>query len=225
MEKIILLFLFTYPGSFAEFTYSHFAKDRVFYREPDTIFRTARGFFLSAIITYLCLVIYGKIIGASVDLPGVIKHLSVGKYLFPYALGTLIASILAGVLWYAGACAVEALQNRYRAKHDKPRAGRSKQVWMAMIADPNTPQTDYAVEIRKNGQLVRCGLAYHMPDDLRVDTGFALVHCATVAEYIDNAEYDLIGPPLIHYIDLEHDAEIILRDATKLCDWLEGKAK
>lgn len=225
MEKIILLFLFTYPGSFAEFTYSHFAKDRVFYREPDTIFRTARGFFLSAIITYLCLVIYGKIIGAPVDLPGVIKHLSVGKYLFPYALGTLIASILAGVLWYAGACVVEALQNRYRAKHDKPRAGRSKQVWMAMIADPDTPQTDYAVEIRKGGKRVRCGLVYHMPDDLRVDTGFALMHCDMVEEYIDKPDYDLIGPPLIHYIDLDHDAEIIIRNAKEMYNLLEKRDK
>ncbi|MBR3740228.1 MAG: hypothetical protein IKN04_07155 [Clostridia bacterium] len=225
MENIIIAILFTYPGAFAEFVYTYFAKDRDFYKKPEEYFRIARVFFLSAFITLLSLLLIGFMTGRQLTVENAAAFLGKGNNALFYTFISCAISAAIGFTWFAARVGLEKAENRRNTKHGKAMNGPRKQVWMSMMEDPDTPQTGYVIEIRKNGELAQCGLAYHVPDDLREDTGFALMHCGLVKEYMDNPEYDLISAPLVSYIDLDHGAEIIIRDGTKFSKWLAGELK
>lgn len=225
MENIILLILFTYPGAFVEFTYHHFAKDMPFYHEPETYFRTARIFFISALMTLGCLTLFGAIYHGPLNLSNAVMFLSKDNYAIYFAIVSCAASIAVGLLWFGAAFLIEWGKNIWRSKHNKARSGKRGQVWMSMMVDKDLPKQDYVIEIRKNGELVRCGLAKHVPDDLRKDTGFVLTQCEVVKKYLDHPDYDVISGPLISYLDIKDNTEIIIRDGSRLCDWLTGKLK
>lgn len=44
-----------------------------------------------------------------------------------------------------------------------------------------------------------------------------------VKQYMDDPEYDVISEPLVSYIDIKIDAEIIIRDAEAFSKWLAGE--
>lgn len=223
MENIIWLILFTYPGAFTEFTYHYFAKDRAFYREPEAYFRTARVFFLSALISLACLTLFGKIYHGPLDLSTAVMFLSKKNHAIYYALVSFVASVGVGAAWYGLNCLIEHIRNKGKIAQRKAPSGKKKQVWMSMMADPRTPQTDYVVEVWQHGKLVRRGLAMHMPDDLREDAGFALTHCDTVEEVLNTEDQDLISEPSVSYVDVKTETEIIIREANKYCEWIMGK--
>lgn len=225
MENIIVAILFTYPGAFAEFTYWSFAKDEPFYRKPESYFQTARIFFLSALITLASLAFFGWVSCPGLNLSNAITFLNHGNNALCYTLISCAISGATGFVWFATRIGLQEVGNWLKISQGKARIGPRKQVWMSMLADKNTPQMGYVIEIHKHGELKQCGLAYHVPDDLREDTGFALMHCDLVKKYMDNPEYDIISKPLVSYIDLEHDAEIIIRDGLKFSKWLAGELK
>lgn len=220
MENIIFLMLFTYPGAFAEFTYRHFAKDRAFYREPETSLRAARIFFLSALTTLICLLTVG---GWSAGLPGTIDSLKRGNNTFIYAFLSAGISLALGGEWYGLSCLWDKLYNRFAEARGEPRRSHNSQTWMSLMANKDVPQENISVEIWRDGKLAQCGLVLHCPDDLRTDTGFALCHCGKVRQCIEHPnEYDYLSSPLVSYVDLKSNTEIIIRDAKDLCQWLES---
>lgn len=223
MESIIWLILFTYPGAFAEFTYDHFAKDKPFYRKPESYFRTARVFFLSALISLGCLTLFGKIYHGPLELSTAVMFLSKSNYAIFYALASAAASIIVGAAWYGLSCIAERRRNAGNEARGKATSGKRSQVWMSMMVDDKVPSTDYVIEIWKDGRMVRRGLAMHVPDDLRDDTGFVLTHSDMVEEVLNTKDQDLISDPTVSYIDIHTGTEIILRDAKKYCDWITGK--
>lgn len=225
MENIILLILFTYPGAFVEFTYYFFAKDRDFYHQPESYFRTARIFFFSAIITLGCLWLFGEIYHGPLTLSNAIMFLSRDNNAIHFAIVSCAASALLGLAWFAGRSLIERIENCWNTAHGKARRGPRKQVWMSMMADPNTPKTDYVAELYHDGKLVRRGLVYHLTNDPQEDNAMALMHCELVEEVLNTENQDLIGEPIISYVDMGKNNEIILRDGTKFVAWLAGETK
>lgn len=219
MENIIFLMLFTYPGAFAEFTYRHFAKDRAFYREPETSLRAARIFFLSALTTLICLLIVG---GWSAGLPGTIEALKRGNNTFIYAFLSAGVSLDLGGAWYGLSCLWDKLYNRFAEARGEPRRSHNSQTWMSLMANKDVPQKECVFEIRKNGMRIHAGLPLHCPDDLREDSGIALCHCKTVENILDTPDQDLIEQPSAYYLDMRNNIEIIIRGAKKYYEWLES---
>ena len=222
MESIIVAILFTYPGAFVEFTYWKLAKDAVFYKKPEEYFRIARVFFFSAIVTLICLFLFSIIEHGELELSNAVHYLEQRNNAILYSLVSMTISCIVGAGWYGLACAWQSVQNKRNLKHGKAPAGKRSQVWMSMLADPDTPQMDYVLEIWKHGKLLKRGYIMHLPDDLREDTGFALMHCDIVEEVLNTPDQDLISDPLISYVDIATETEIIIRDAKKYLAWMRG---
>lgn len=223
MQDIIPLILFTYPGAFAEFTYWHFAKDKEFYKEPDAYFRAARVFFLSAVVTLVSLFASTLLYHTTIDLSTVVSFLNTGNHAIWYALISLCTSVLTGLGWFGCAYLWEKISNHFRLSRGKAPASERNHTWMSMLADPDTPQMDYVLEIKKHGQVMKRGFIMHMPNDIRKDTGFVLMHCDLVEEVLNTKDQDLISDPLISYVDIGTETEIVMRDAVKFGAWLLGK--
>jgi len=225
MENIIWLILFTYPGAFTEFTYFFLSKDRDFYHKPEAYFRTARIFFFSAIITLGCLRFFGAIHHGPLNLSNAVMFLSKDNYAIHFAIVSCVASIAFGFVWYKIRSRIERIQNQWNTKHGKARRGPRKQVWKSMLADPDTPQTDFVAEIYHDGKLIRRGLVYHMTNDPKEDNSIALIQCELVEEVLSTENQAAIGDPMISYVDMERNNEIILRDGTKFVEWLAGETE
>ena len=220
MENIIVAILFTYPGAFVEFTYWKLAKDAAFYKKPEEYFRIARVFFLSAIVTLFCLLLFGIIEHGQLELSNAVYYLEQRNNAIIYSIVSVVISCMVGFVWYGLSCLRQLIRNKWRLNHRKAPDGKCKQVWMSMLADPDVPKMDYVLEIWKHGKLMKRGYIMHLPDDLREDTGFVLMHCDLVEEVLNTPDQDLISDPLVSYVDIATETEIIIRDAKKYLAWV-----
>ena len=223
MENIILLILFTYPGAFVEYTYYFLAKERDFYQEPAVYFRTARVFFFSAVVTLVNLWLFGILHHGPLNLSTAVMFIKRENNAIHFALVSCGVSMLLGFIWYKIMCMKEKKDNERNLENGKATRGPRKQVWKSMFADLNTPQTNYIAEIYHDGKLVRRGLVYHRTNDPRDDNALALIKCDLVEEVLNTENQALIGEPMISYVDMDNNNEIILRDGAEFVAWLLGE--
>lgn len=218
MENIIPLILFTYPGAVAEYVYNLLSAEYAFHRKPDEVFRVARDFFLSALVTALCLLLSGE-----KNLATLTTRLQDTGCLFSYLAESLAASAALGAVWFAARLAIFRAMNRGKAEKRDPTLGERQTVWQDLFSDPELCCGSYVAEIRQNGALLRAGIVYEYTRDLQTDPGMILMHSAMIEADLARPAEDraLVGLPYAHYMDLNSGMEVSFYDGDRACAFLQ----
>lgn len=218
MENLIPLVLFTYPGAVCEYVYLRLAVGYAFCRKPDEAFRAARIFFLSALVTAVCLLISG-----AGTLSALMERLQEAGCLFGYLAGSLLTSGAVGVIWFGARLAVFRAANRQRAERHDPTEGEAQTVWEDLFHDPQLRGESYVAAVYRDGTLIRAGIIYEHTRDLREDPGIILMYSRMIeAELrLPAEERTLIGLPYAHYIDVSTGTEVAFYEGDKACAYLQ----
>ena len=228
MDNIVLLAIFSYPGAVVDWVYTHLAKDKTFYTQPDSAIRAARDFFFSALIAVVTmpLVIPGSEGGHT--LSNWVDVMKKSEVVWQYIIISFICAMLMGIIWYLlRKYPVSWLQKKYAAKRNAAPAGLYKTVWQEVTKTPDEVDiTHCAMIIRKNGELVRAGLPYATPDSIEEDPALALMRCDMVeAEIALGKESTKILEHWCSYYDLKTGVEIELRNARPLWEEQDQEAR
>ena len=218
MENVIALILFTYPGAVCEYIYMRLVKDTALKNKPDEIFRVARGFFMSAVVTMSC---YAMLREES--LQALMEKLQAADCFLRYLALSLLVSALLGLLWFLAAVLAFHAANGLRKKYNLPALGDSGSVWQDIFNDSETKSDAYVAAVYRDGKRLRAGIIYEYPDDLQEDAGLILMHTRMIETDLDRPpeERTLVGLPYAHYIDLKTGTEVAFYDGTAACAYLQ----
>lgn len=197
MENIIILILFTYPGAVADYLHSIMIRGKQYDKPAEGYFRTARDFFLSAVITLAVMAVFCPMRGVPFTLDGAAEAMRSGKGLWIFAALTLIGAVVTAFLWTKG--------NHWRLKvwnHQRARAGKwtmdeNKSVWASMMKDKQIPFNNCALAFYKDGKLIKAGIPYQVSDDFQNDPWAILTWTGTAMEDLERPEGErslLINP-------------------------------
>ena len=219
MENIIPLILFTYPGAISECVYRRLDKNRSGMKQNDEIIRVAWDFFLSALVTALCLVILHPGDGTLSDLMEAMKE---AGFLWSYLAWSLGLGAVVGVAWFLLKLLCFRGRNWYLKKRGMDTYGAKRTVWKDLLDDSLIPHEKAIASVRKDGIRLRAGFIWKYTTDLASDPGLILMHTKTVEEELDRkpGEKSLIRDPVVSYIEPASGLEIQIYDGKALGDYI-----
>jgi len=219
MENILLLIIFSYPGVLADMLYTFFAKDKSFYKEPTEAFRVARDFFLSAIIAIatMPIVIQGSENGHT--LSNWVSALQKSEVIWDYILVTLGGSIVLSLVWYLFDLHVGLrIKNGIRKLLKLAPESKYKKTWDDLIQKNDHVNIDECAIViyDANGKQIAAGLPRSIPGDIDEDPHFALAHCSTVINELNDSDDSYLDGLRLVYVDVKTMSRIEFYDASRL---------
>lgn len=228
MDNIILLAIFSYPGAIVDWVYTQMAKEKTFYSQPDSTIRAARDFFFSALIAVVTMPLVIPNGEGGHTLSNWVDVMKKTEIVWTYVASSFLCAMLMGVIWYViRKYPVSWLLKKDAAKHNVAPAGLYKTVWQEVTkTSVDVDITHCAMIIRKNGELVRAGLPYALPDNIEEDPALALMRCDMVeAEIAQKNKSTKILEHWCSYYNIETGVEIELRNARPLWEEQDQEAR
>ena len=230
MEGIIIMILFTYPGAVADYLHGVMIRGKQYDKPAEGYFRTARDFFLSAIITLAAMAVFCPLRGVPFTLDGAAEALRSGKGLWIFAALTLIGAAIAAGIWTAGNHLAFAAWNKGRVKAGKWTMGETKSTWATMMNDKSIPFDNCALAFYKDGKLIKAGLAYEVSNDYQNDPWAILTWTGTAMEDLERPENErsLLINPDHTFVNFENGMHVDVYDGTRfrkfISEWVEEQA-
>ena len=224
MESIIILILFTYPGAAADYLHGIMVQGKQYDKETDAFFRTARDFFLSAVITLSVMAVFCPMRNVPFTLAGAAEALNSGKGLWIFAAMSMIGAAAAAALWTAGNHFALKVSNRHRAKSGKWTMSEIQSVWSSMMTEKDIPFENCALAFYKDGKLLKAGLAHTVSDDYRNDPWAILTWTGTAMADLERPENErsLLINPDHTFINFQNGIHVDVYDGTKFREFISS---
>lgn len=228
MENIILLALFTYPGAIADGVYTWLARDKSFYAQPDTAFRAARDFFLSALIAVITMPLVIRNADGVHTLENWVDVMQKHEVVWAYIIMSVLCAVLLGWIWYlVRRYPLMWFQNWFATKDGRAAESPNSTVWSDIINTPNEVKINRcAVAIKKNGEIVRAGLPYSLPFNISEEPALSLMYCDLVERELSvGCKSEKILGLQCTYHDLKTGIELEFYDAEPFWKEMDKHAK
>ncbi len=224
MEDIILLILFTYPGLAAEYIYSVLSKGKAFYSPIDKRFQIAIDFFLSALITVLCMIVLIPSSQAR-SLAELVSALQTTDLIWKYTLLSLGMSVVFGLLFFVIRLLVFLMSGRRNLKHGILAESIDEEVWARIMHDHNVHTTDDVLVIKRDGKIITAGSMYNVTMDFSKHKDFALSYSQAVIAELQKGDSSRIKLKIVEYYDAETNTLIEFWYAKEFLDELDRIAR
>lgn len=220
MESIIPLILFTYPGAISECVYRWLDRDRSGTKQNDEIIRVAWDFFLSALVTALCLVFLHPGDGT---LSGLMEAMKEARFLWTYLALSLGLGAMVGVVWFLLKLLVFRIGNWHLKKHGKETYGRKRTIWQDLLEDPTIPHGKVIAAVYRDGVRLRAGIVWEHSTDIGEDPALILIHTDEVEQQLDLPEEDrtLVSYPVASYIEPASGLEVQIYDGKAMDGYIQ----
>ena len=227
MENIVILILFTYPGIMADYIHDRMTKGKAYNTPTEEPFRTARDFFISAMITVAGMGIFSLVTGEPFSLNGIRTALQSGSRLAVYLPMTLALAAIAAVIWYGADRIRLKAGNSARRKTDRPTIGETESVWTSMMTDRNIPFNEAVLAIYKDRQLIKAGVAYNVSDDYGKDPWAVLYYSDMIEGELARPmkERAMLFSPQYSFVNIENGITVDVYDGKEIKDYIREWVK
>lgn len=226
MADVVILILFTYPGVIAEYVYHMLAAKKSFLGKPDEIFRVARDFCVSVLVTVVALGVFNRIYGTSLSVSALAEELMTGDRIFSYGVISLVLSMAAGVVWYWLMLACFDLKNIFSKNAAGTTTSIRGQVWDDFRHLKGVPLNGCVLAIYKEGQLIRAGVLKEITDNPAEDPGILLYDTGIVENEIrkPRAEWKHLDGAYISYYDMNTGMTYAIHDGKQMMAYIDSLA-
>jgi len=209
MEDMILLLLFTYPGSVVEWVYGFLCKPYDYYTPLEGVQQAARYFVLSVICTSLSMLMLPFFFPNKIQftISSVINALKNTEMILIYIpLSIAVSILLGGILFVFRHFVVTPICNSVARKKNKYTDSGLKDVWAELFNHPKDFDLwKCAMILKKNGKIIGCGMPYSMHVKKR-NVEYSLMYCDIVLKEIKKGNNsDLIENHVLTYYDAQND--------------------
>ena len=227
MESIIILILFTYPGAAADYLHSIMIRGKQYDKPAEGYFRTARDFFLSAIITLVAMALFCPMRSVPFTLDGAAEALHSGKGLWIFAALTLIGAVAAAGIWAAGNECILRARNNCQQNSKKPTISENRSVWASMMTDKDIPFIDGVAAIYKDRKLIRAGMLHNVTDDAQDDPWVILkwTETAEAELQLPVEKRKLLSDPFYSFVNISNGVTVDLYNGKKFGQFIDDYLK
>ena len=225
MADIVILILFTYPGVISEYIYNRLAAKKSFLAKPDEIFRVARDFCVSVLVTVCALSVFNLRYRLSLSVSGLADELMKGSRMINYGVISFALSVVAGFVWFAVMWLCFRLKNCVKKKNTGTTASVRRQVWEDFKYMKGVPLDGCVLAIYKDRELVRAGILKEITDDPSDDPGILLYDTGTVEHEMSKprVEWKHLDGAYISYYDMNTGTTYSIHDGKRMMEYIDSR--